>query len=158
MSFFVLLMSEAIFPFNSDSSIKTLRSFAASIWLISMIKSNWMSDGCVIFWVTVSLLVPKKFFSVKFAAPLICFSAWPPPHSHFQTWGGHNKPAVTNPNGSQSGMTKTPKILGTRSLVELESGYSTRLQRRQMRRTRSVYKWTILKFYGPRLLGTAGNW
>jgi len=45
-----------------------------------------------------------------------------------------------------------------RSLVELESGYSTRLQRRQMRRTRSVYKWTILKFYGPRLLGTAGNW
>mmetsp|Transcript_18647 Transcript_18647/g.26424 ORF Transcript_18647/g.26424 Transcript_18647/m.26424 type:complete len:522 (+) Transcript_18647:153-1718(+) len=45
-----------------------------------------------------------------------------------------------------------------RTLLELESDHFLRVQKRQQRRTRKVSKWSILRFYGPRLLGTAGNW
>lgn len=33
-----------------------------------------------------------------------------------------------------------------------------RVQRRKNKRTRSVSMWSILWLYGPRLIGTAGNW
>ena len=45
-----------------------------------------------------------------------------------------------------------------RSLLATESDDFSRVQRRQERRSGSVSTWRILWFYGPRLMGTAGNW
>jgi hypothetical protein len=45
-----------------------------------------------------------------------------------------------------------------RTLLATESEDFSQVQRRQQRRNSSVSTWRLIWFYGPRLVGTAGNW